>query len=118
LAIVSCMKQHLDHASIQSSAVGTLTNLCWNNESRLAALIHAGGFSVMAMTLQEHWDNNKVRNETAHAMHVLLGGAALAHQEQQGEPDVIDELVLKECDDETEEEEEEEELYTDEELQD
>jgi hypothetical protein len=74
--IVSCMKQHVHHESIQLSAVGTLMNLCWNNESRLADLVNAGGLSVMTLTLQEHWDNVALRNETAHAMLILLGEAA------------------------------------------
>ena len=96
-AIVSCMKQHVENARIQSSAVGTLTNLCWNNPNRMDALVKSGGFSVMAKALQTHWENEIVRNETAHAMHVLLGGAALAHQTLQGEPNVIDELVFAGC---------------------
>jgi len=70
-ALTSSMVQHAQQPSVQRNACGTLANLCQPPE-RLDALRKAGGFVAIATALEDHWDDEDVRQEASHALSTLL----------------------------------------------
>ena len=70
-ALTSCMAEHAQQPNVQRNACGTLANLC-QSPDRMKALRDAGGFVAIATALENHWDNDEVRQEASNALTTLL----------------------------------------------